>query len=263
MQRPVPGQEACYQMLSDQQLSDRLRAGLQRELAAINPSADLLERLRAEALDDGVEPSVRANKHWRARLTMAGGAVWLAASVLAVVIVAGVFLLAGAHQRAAPNAAGSSRAQLVKIIAVLRRPQTKADLQAEKLPTLKDNRLLGRVFIPDRSLIRLATTTPWGEKIYFVPLRPRRAGSRAHAAPKYLDRRGQRTAIAAAGLRLLPRGGAKHMIVGAVEVPCTVLGVGAQQARDRSERMTLSTASPESHPRHGGSVNARSYAARS
>ena len=59
------------------------------------------------------------------------------------------------------------------------------------------------------------------------------------------------------------RVGAKHMIVGAVEVPCTVLGVGAQRARDRSERMTLSTASPESHPRHGGSVNARSYAARS
>lgn len=65
----------------------------------------------------------------------------------------------------APAATSSSRRQLIDILGVLRRPQTPADLrilsQLTNVPV--------QVGTPDRPLIRYATTTPWGEKLYFVP----------------------------------------------------------------------------------------------
>lgn len=74
----------------------------------------------------------------------------------------------------APAASSSSRQQLIDTLGVLRRPQTPADLRilsrVTHLPPL--------IGTPDRSLIRFATTTPWGEKLYFVPMTALRGGRR-------------------------------------------------------------------------------------
>jgi hypothetical protein len=62
------------------------------------------------------------------------------------------------------------RAQLIDILGVLRRPQTAADLP----PAL--SRFIGLPLHPagrpDLPLVRYTTTTPWREKLYFVPMKP-------------------------------------------------------------------------------------------
>jgi hypothetical protein len=64
-----------------------------------------------------------------------------------------------------PAASSSSRQQLIDILGVLRRPQTPADLRILSQLT-PPSPMFGT---PDRSLIRFATTTPWGERLYLVP----------------------------------------------------------------------------------------------
>jgi hypothetical protein len=55
---------------------------------------------------------------------------------------------------------------LVRILGVLRRPQTEAD----RNPTLLREGLRGPGVAPVISLLRLATTTSWGDKVFLVPL---------------------------------------------------------------------------------------------
>jgi hypothetical protein len=109
-----------------------------------------------------------------------GAFVAVVLSGLAVVVALGA--LVALHGRTpsspakpqAPAASYASRQQLIDTLAVLRRPQVPADLrilsQVTHLPPF--------VGTPDRSLIRLASTTPWGEKLYFVPTRAVTAGRR-------------------------------------------------------------------------------------
>lgn len=81
---------------------------------------------------------------------------------------------AASSRPAAPAASSPSRRQLIATLGVLRRPQTAADLRI--LPQVSDLHLPLRVASPDRPLVRYATTTPWGEKLYFVPMRAITAG---------------------------------------------------------------------------------------
>ena len=62
--------------------------------------------------------------------------------------------------------------QLVDMLAVLRRPQTNADRallgRFQRGPLL----LAVQVGAPERSLTRLATVTPWGQKVFIAPMKP-------------------------------------------------------------------------------------------
>jgi hypothetical protein len=98
-------------------------------------------------------------------------------SGLAVVVALGALLALHGHKppaRPAPAARQvvPGRRQLIDIIGVLRRPQTKADLNPRILSQLSGVPLIALEGTVDRSLVRFAATTPWGEKLYLVPYRP-------------------------------------------------------------------------------------------
>jgi hypothetical protein len=116
------------------------------------------------------------------RRTGAGVLAIAASALVALAVAAGALaLLGGRSQPASPSvtAAPSSRQQLVGLLAVLRRPQTKADLApvARPRPRAVEDSLHGT---PDRPLIRLAAVAPWGARIYLVPFKPLTGRQLAH-----------------------------------------------------------------------------------
>jgi hypothetical protein len=112
----------------------------------------------------------RRPRRWRVRAearSVAGGLALAIVVATTVAIVAGALILLGGHRRpVATSPAPAGRQQLIDILAPLQRAQTKADLGLKPLPHLLFEGA------PDRPLIRFATTTPWGEKLYLVPMRP-------------------------------------------------------------------------------------------
>jgi hypothetical protein len=66
----------------------------------------------------------------------------------------------------------SPRQQLIDVLGILRRPQTPADRPQGILSQLSQTALPAWLGGPDLPLVRYATTTPWGEKLYFVPIEP-------------------------------------------------------------------------------------------
>ena len=61
---------------------------------------------------------------------------------------------------------------LVGILGVLRSAQTPADRPPALVPRLTSRLGLTFVGTPDLALMRFATTTPWGERLYVVPINP-------------------------------------------------------------------------------------------
>jgi len=120
-----------------------------------------------------------------------GSAVLGAVAVLVALAVAIVGLTTVGHRTLPASArpgAIPGRSELIDILAVLRRPQTKADLDPQLLAMLRRTSHSGRLFppgIPDLPLIRLATTTPWGEKVFLVPLKPPSASAVREVARKF------------------------------------------------------------------------------
>lgn len=110
------------------------------------------------------------------RRRIGSGVLAIAASALvALAVAAGALALLGGHARsprpAAPRATAASRARLIGLLAVLRRPQTSADLSLpgpERGLAVRDSPL----GTPDRPLIRLAAVAPWGARIYLVAFKP-------------------------------------------------------------------------------------------
>jgi hypothetical protein len=102
-------------------------------------------------------------------------AVALAVAVFVpVLVVAAIVLTSGSDApRPAPSSVSATSAPLVRILGVLRRAQASADLDPEitRLLDRPGQRALGLQGTPVRSLIRLATTTPWGQKVFLVPYR--------------------------------------------------------------------------------------------
>lgn len=101
----------------------------------------------------------------------AGIAVSVAAATIAVVVAASALLLLGGRTRPVHSTAATPPAhgQLVDILAVLRRPQTKGDLT---LPSAAKVGWLALAGTPDRALIRFAGVTPWQTRVFVVPIIP-------------------------------------------------------------------------------------------
>jgi hypothetical protein len=102
-----------------------------------------------------------------------------------VAVAAGALILLGGHTRPPVTAAVPGRQQLIDILGVLRRPQTKADLALPILRDLSRGPIAARRGTPDLPLVRFATTTPWGEKLYFVPTKPPTAQQLARFARQH------------------------------------------------------------------------------
>jgi hypothetical protein len=84
-----------------------------------------------------------------------------------------------ASHRPAPTTAQTlERQALLDVLAVLRRPQTPADLDSKLLTRALEGGFGPFQGPPDRALIRRATTTPWGSPVFLVPVR---SGSVARA----------------------------------------------------------------------------------
>jgi len=109
-----------------------------------------------------------------------GGLAIAAVLAVTLVIAAGALVLLGGHRQAAsPTGAVSGRQQLVDVVAVLRRPQTSADLHSPAIARLLSTyhgRLEPGWGAPDRPLIRRAIMTPWGQGVFLIPVKP--AGGR-------------------------------------------------------------------------------------
>ncbi len=98
---------------------------------------------------------------------------------LTLAIAGGALLVLGGHKRLTPSTSVAGRQQLIDILAVLRRPQTKGDLDPKIVSQLSGTPLAALAGTPDLPLVRFATTTPWGEKLYFVPSKPPTASALA------------------------------------------------------------------------------------
>jgi len=120
----------------------------------------------------GVMPWPRAR---RRRIRVGDVLSAAAAAGAAVLALAALALLGGGGGgHPASTAAATPREKLLASLAVLRRPQTPADLALPELsqahtPHAGFQPLLGT---PDRALVRRATTAPWGAKVFLVPFRP-------------------------------------------------------------------------------------------
>lgn len=163
---------------------DQIRA-FRAEEATVDPDSQAVARAallahiaarekRRSGLRNGV-PNRRLHaarlRDWAAASLKAAIVALSVAITLAVVAIA---LLAGGRQRSQPSAAAHSsrRQQLIALLGVLRRPQTPADLSFDtKFPYNgpQDQEAEDRVW-PERALVRLAAVTPWGAKVFIVPL---------------------------------------------------------------------------------------------
>jgi hypothetical protein len=144
-------------------------------------------RRRAVVADDRAG-SVEPHGPWpmlpgpvRRRSSLGAFAAVVCSGVALVVALGAVVSL---HARTAPTAkrpaasaaSPPSRRHLIDILGVLRRPQTAADRPAQILSELSGPGPVAWLGGPDLPLVRYATTTPWGEKLYLVPIKP---GTRA------------------------------------------------------------------------------------
>jgi hypothetical protein len=93
---------------------------------------------------------------------------------LSGLVVVGVVAVALSTHEAGKGTSATtpSRQRLVDILGVLRRPQTKADLSLPYLSRVAQGPLSALRGTPDQALVRLATVTPWGEKVFLVPFKP-------------------------------------------------------------------------------------------
>ena len=129
------------------------------------------------------------------------GAVGVAALIaVTVVIAAGALILVGDHDHH-PRASHphptpavtieTSRAQLIRILGVLRRPQTYADLHSPAIERFLagyhsgSTSLLYSVGTPEVPLIRRAASTPWGSGVFVIPMKPLSAARLAALRARY------------------------------------------------------------------------------
>ncbi len=95
---------------------------------------------------------------------------------ITLAVAGGALILLGDHNRQTAGTASTAsipgRQELIQIVGVLRRPQTKADLPGWLGSGLTRGPIAVLQGEPDFALVRYATTTPWGEKLYLVPRKP-------------------------------------------------------------------------------------------
>jgi hypothetical protein len=139
----------------------------------------------------------------------------LAVLVVAAVVIAAVSLVHPGRRHATqqrvtqPSPANVSRQQLVQILGVLRQPQSEAARAFARSLAKRDGGLIGAgqgtVDIP---LVRYATTTPWGQQIFLVPIKSPTASQIAklkrrypNISPRFFDghARGETLSVASHG----------------------------------------------------------------
>jgi hypothetical protein len=144
------------------------------------------ERLRADATAPNRLSSSPASS-LRARLgqAAAGLPLILSAAVAIAIAVIAVAVLGHGHQASqgttasGPSGGGSPRSELVRALGVLRRPQTKADLQGlERLDRLISAHWQLRMGFKqwgyreaDRRLVRVVNVPAWRAKVLIAPIR--------------------------------------------------------------------------------------------
>jgi hypothetical protein len=98
---------------------------------------------------------------------------------VAVVLAVAAIVLVVRHQSAPPNESGHPSAaglsQLRSMLSALRGPETSTDRAFRAMVLPLPGRTAGSDIEPLWSDVRLATVTPWGAKVFLVPLRPRNA----------------------------------------------------------------------------------------
>jgi hypothetical protein len=126
----------------------------------------------------------------------------VAAAAITIGVAAVVVILAGSrsHERTGTTTTTqrptwsqrlqASRRALINELAPLRRPQTQAERAFARTLNRHQSPFEEFYGTPDRSLVRYATRTPWGERLYLVPITPwtprqilARAGPSVHAVP--------------------------------------------------------------------------------
>lgn len=108
-------------------------------------------------------------------------ALGLATAVAALVAVAAFALLHGQSNPSGQSQASSAQ-PLLRILGVLRRPQGHLGESVSEILG-PGGRLRAPLGTPDIRLIRLATTTPWGQKVFLVPFKPATARSIQNLPP--------------------------------------------------------------------------------
>lgn len=184
VERARPAMEALFagkiDELSDEQLIERIRSELHAELARINPPGDLLDWVWKDAESSSLESACRDQ---RTRMRSMFASVPLLVSVIVAVVVGAVALTAlkhgGASKSTSAGSAGSSRRELISILGVLRSAQTEPRLNFDVVPRQERQESAAIDGEPDLPLIRFATTAPWGEKLYLVPMKPPTDAARA------------------------------------------------------------------------------------
>jgi hypothetical protein len=160
----------------------------------------------APSVDDPREPRRRSDQpaderpRRLSRVWRTAGAVAAVAVVVGVVAVVVALVGHGPHnldstiklngQQTWGQRLRASRRALIAELAPLRRPQKAADRAIAR--TLNRHELPFEEFYgtPDRSLVRYAATTPWGQRLYLVPITPwtseqvrEHEGKHVHAPP--------------------------------------------------------------------------------
>ncbi len=109
----------------------------------------------------------------RLRLSV-GGFATAALMAVTLAVAGGALVVLGGHHHttqqhpAKPSTAAASRKQLIDILGVLRRAQTPADLRSPGITRLLSRQGSGA----DVALIRRAATTPWGDGVFVIPIKP-------------------------------------------------------------------------------------------
>jgi hypothetical protein len=123
----------------------------------------------------GPVPAVLPWPRARRRRIRVGDALSAAAAAGAVIVALAALALLGGGGAGHPAsaAAATTRDRLIATLAVLRRPQTGADLAMPELSRARTHPVFQPLLgTPDRALVRLATVAPWGAKVFLVPFRP-------------------------------------------------------------------------------------------
>ena len=166
------------------------RAALDTEIAAARAGGAGLSRRRRPRRRD------RARGSRRAGAIMAAASTAIAAAVVVIVVLAAASGSGGPRVQSAGAVPAAAR-PLTRILGVLRRPQTPADLGPQVTQILDRRSPFGGTGTPIRSLIRLATVTPWGDHVFLVPYAPLTAAQIDRLPP--LRRRFERLRAARVG----------------------------------------------------------------
>ncbi len=160
-------------MLTDEELIQQIRLRLHDELEEMYP-ADRVIHVWEQVVPpthSRATPAARAHGRFRNFRTTVG--VLAAFAAAAIVVVAALALSGGVSKRATQSAAAqSSERPLLRILGVLRHPQTSADLPPALRRTLGRPGLNGTIGSPDLAGVRLAGVTPAGEQVFLVPFKP-------------------------------------------------------------------------------------------